>query len=499
MSKKDKLHELIRTMSMAEKRRFTIDAAQNTSNKERKYILLFDVLVEMKEYTSDALIEVLKSHGYATQHLASDKNYLYNLIIKSLSSFYSGKNTSLNIKEKLHQVEILFERGLYEQCISILKKLENQAKKYDLYALMIEISSWKEKTYERLGEFGLALDELQNTLFNMAWLDNRMAFKKLIYQIQDLEVKIPSVRNEAELKEYERFIAHPFLSDPEIPLSFHAKLDYWRIYRRYHHATGHIEQELEASQRLLDLMDAQGDYVEESPYEYAIILSRMLKLRLKGDEDKFQENFQRFQDFPKRAKKLKRSVEARVRIDSSLIHLEKLIIDKAYQEAEIYFKEVTKTQQQNRKHMEKADIFMCQLLGALVHLHVNKVRPALDMVNDLLNNHRSEVNRELQISLEILNMMVHYHLGNYSLLKYRVKSLSGQLSRSKRLYEPEEEIFRLFARLSKEKTHAQADHRLIFEEAQKSMTYFSKNPLHNKAFQYVDFLAWMERQSLILT
>ena len=54
MDKKDKLHELIRSMSMAEKRRFTIDASQHTSGKERKYILLFDVMVEMKEYHTEA-------------------------------------------------------------------------------------------------------------------------------------------------------------------------------------------------------------------------------------------------------------------------------------------------------------------------------------------------------------------------------------------------------------------------------------------------------------
>ena len=148
--------------------------------------------------------------------------------------------------------------------------------------------------------------------------------------------------------------------------------------------------------------------------------------------------------------------------------------------------------------MEKADQFMCQLQAAVVYVHLNKIKPALDIVNDLLNSHRSEVNRELQISLEVLNMMVHYHLGNHSLIKYRVKSLSGQLSRSKRLYKPEEEIFRFFARLSKEKAHDQAAHRLIFVESIQIISSFKPDPLHNKAFQYIDFLAWMERQMLRL-
>jgi len=494
MDKKDKLHELIRSMSMAEKRRFTIDASQHTSGKERKYILLFDVMVEMKDYHTEALVEVLKSHGYATQHLASDKNYLYNLIIKSLSSFYSGKNTSLNIKEKLHQVEILFERGLYEQCISILKKTESQARKYDLYALLIEIATWKGRTYERLGEYSKAAGELQHTLSHMAWMDNRMAFKKLFYQMQELVERIPSVRNEQEMKIYKDFISHPFLENEEIPLSFHAGLDFWRIHQHYHQAVGNVSEELEANHKLLGLMESQADYIEEFPYDYATILSRILRLSLQGTEEAFEENLERLQSFPSKAKKLKRSVEARVNIDSGLIRLEKLIKDQRYEEAINFQKEMDKVCQLHRKHMKKGDIFKCHFLSAVIFVKVNRIKDALDKVNVLLNEHRSAANRELQISLEILNMVVHYHLGNFSLLKYRAKSLSGQLSRSQRLYKPEEEIFRLFSKLSNDKIKDPNYHNQLLVDAYELLNTLMEDPLHRKAFHHFDFLVWLNRQ-----
>ena len=493
MDKKDKLYELIRSMSMAEKRRFTIDASQNTTGKERKYILLFDILVEMKAYDSDALIKVLKDNGYATQHLASDKNYLYNLIIKSLSSFYSGKNTSLNIKEKLHQVEILFERGLYVQCLSILKKAESQARKYDLYALLIEIAHWKGKTYEHLGEYSIATQEVQNILKHMAWMDNRMAFKKLFYQMQELIDKIPSVRNQRELEAYKEFIVHPFLSNEEIPLSFHASLDYWRIHRSYHHGTGEYQKELEANQKLLALMDAQSDFKEESPYEYSVILSRTARLHMiHSSEEVFAEALLRLQDFLQKAKKLKRSAEALVSINSSLIRLEKLILDKKYEEAECYQGEVEKIGTQYLKHMKKSDIFLSHFLSAIAFVSVKKVKPALDKVNKLLNEHRSEASRELQLSLEILNMVVHYLLGNYGLLKYRAKSLAGQMSRSKRLYEPEEEIFRFFSKLSSSKTKDIEFQVKLFNETFEKLTELAQDPLNKKAFHHFDFLSWLD-------
>lgn len=499
MIKKDKLYELIRSMSMAEKRRFTIDASQNTTGKERKYILLFDILVEMKEYHSEALVKVLKENGYATQHLASDKNYLYNLIIKSLSSFYSGKNTSLNIKEKLHQVEILFERGLYDQSLSILKKLEGQARKYDLYALLMEIAFWKGKAYEHLGKFSIAAQEVQHILGQMAWMDNRMAFKKLFYMMKELVERIPSARNQGELEEYKDFISHPFLANQEIPLSFHASLDFWRIHQMYHQATGELNKELEANLKLLELMDAQSDFIEEFPYEYSIVLSRIARLHIRSSENEFEKALSKLKDFLTKAKKLKRSAEAKVKIDSSLMYLEKLIIDKKFQEAEVFQEEVEKIGAQYGKHMMKSDIFLSHFLSAIVFVSVKKVKPALDKVNNLLNEHRSEVDREFQLSLEILNMVVHYLLGNYGLLKYRAKSLSSQMSRSMRLYEPEEEIFRFFSKIGNNKATDPQYQIPLFKECIEKLSILSKDPLNKKAFYHFDFLSWLNSQYEELT
>ena len=43
----------------------------------------------------------LAKQKVSVRHLSSDKNYLYNLILRSLSAYHSGKSVSLQVKEFL--------------------------------------------------------------------------------------------------------------------------------------------------------------------------------------------------------------------------------------------------------------------------------------------------------------------------------------------------------------------------------------------------------------
>ena len=139
MKKADKLHELIRSMSMSEKRYFKLFAGRHTIGEENSYIRLFEALEEMPLYDRGQLVRRLESHGDDTRHLASDKNYLYNLILKGLAAYYSGSNTGKRTRESLNQAEILFERGMFIAGLEILDKVKKQAEHYELFPLLMEV------------------------------------------------------------------------------------------------------------------------------------------------------------------------------------------------------------------------------------------------------------------------------------------------------------------------------------------------------------------------
>ena len=77
--------------------------------------------------------------------LAADKNYLYKQILKSLQYFHTEARTSLQIKNQIAYIEILYQKGLYNQCSKIIKHCKKQAQEAELPSLLIEILHWQRK------------------------------------------------------------------------------------------------------------------------------------------------------------------------------------------------------------------------------------------------------------------------------------------------------------------------------------------------------------------
>ena len=151
----DKLWELIGTLTSSEMRYFKQFAARSQQANDKNYIRLFEEIVRLKTYNETLLIERLQKKGINTKFLAADKNYLYKQILKSLQYFHTEARTSLQIKNQIAYIEILYQKGLYNQCSKIIKHCKKQAQEAELPSLLIEILHWQRKIE------GITFDEQQ--------------------------------------------------------------------------------------------------------------------------------------------------------------------------------------------------------------------------------------------------------------------------------------------------------------------------------------------------
>ena len=449
MKKGDKVFELVKSMSMAEKRYFKIFANRHTIGTQNNYIKLFDLIEEMDTADSVLLADNLEAHGISAKHLSSDKNYLYKLILRGLSSFYAGKTISLKIKEQLHQVEILYERSLYDHSLTILRKAKKQAQKYDLYSLLIEISNWEQKSLNQLGKTEKAVEALAGKMEYMANMDNMNAFLGLFYQMLLLEKKIPWARNSDEFAELDRFMSHPFLQDESIPRSFQAKLYYWWIYAKYYFCINDKKQELVANEHVLSLMDIQDSFIEEFPDDYLEVYARILTLKSDLPDKVFDHALNHFNTFPERIKKSRKSLENRVFVLTAKIKLHRLVIQRRFQEAVELLAEIKTIVKKYDDRILTGEKLHFRYLFAYTLMAVGDYKTALSEVNKVLNNFSIEDNPNYYICTELLNLAIHYQLENYSVLKYRSDALKRLLSKEKLLHELENELLKLFKKLAK--------------------------------------------------
>ena len=116
MKASDDLFNLVRSLNKNEKRYFRLLSGLHAG--EKKFLLLFDAVDSQKEYDEETIKKKFRKEKFIRQ-LTFTKNYLYKSILKSLESYHSSADSE--IKNLLHRVEILFEKGLYAQCGKLLK------------------------------------------------------------------------------------------------------------------------------------------------------------------------------------------------------------------------------------------------------------------------------------------------------------------------------------------------------------------------------------------
>ncbi len=137
MVSSSELFELIKSLSKAEKRYFTLNAGLQEG--EKSYLMLFKEVEKMEVYNESKLKTSLSKLGFKVQHLAVSKLHLANIIMKSLRAFHENNNPEQTVFSLLSGAEILKKKGLYKQSLKQLGKAKEISKKFELHSYLFEI------------------------------------------------------------------------------------------------------------------------------------------------------------------------------------------------------------------------------------------------------------------------------------------------------------------------------------------------------------------------
>ncbi len=151
MTPSSDLHQLIKSLSGAEKRYFTLINSLHNKKGENIAYTLFQAIDEQKVYDETALIEQLKDTSIP-QQLSSLKNKLFTQILKALQQ-YRANHASAETKalELLEQAKILLNKSMITLSIKYVNRAIKIAQKFDLTLIELEAHSLIRKIkYSRL-------------------------------------------------------------------------------------------------------------------------------------------------------------------------------------------------------------------------------------------------------------------------------------------------------------------------------------------------------------
>lgn len=414
---------LIKSMTMSEKRYFSLFSERHVIGSQNKYLILFNAIEQMKDDDDEALKLILSEQGVKCDFIAADKSYLYKLLLRCLSDFNNSKTDNLKVKELLIAVEVLFSKGLYADCLKLIHRAEKLANHCEANALMLEILTWKKRCVGySLGV--IKAQEVNNEIEHyLEKINNLKQITDLYYESYLLRFREEKSDQSSVREGFERLLRHPLLQDENNATTLTAKVLYLLTIAHYYYIIDDNEKEHEYLVRVIDLVDESPFYRFEYPLDYVAIFNRLLDLEKFYLPQKFAESKAKLEQFAEQPSIQHELVRQRVFVHTNVHELEFLL----EQGTNTQIKHLITVIESglNKISIPLEPFYWAQqyYLLAIAHLQTGDLSQALYYINVFINEFRSQTGILLYARGEQLALLIHFLLNNHWVVDTQSKVL----------------------------------------------------------------------------
>ncbi len=485
MTPSTELFDLIKTLTKSEKRFFKLSASLQSGNKN--YLLLFDAIGEQKEYNEQAIKEQFKEEKFI-KHLPSEKNYLYNLILKSLRGYYAEKSIGSLLKQEIKNIEILYNKALFKSCRKQLKRSKKKAEEYEKFYYWFELISWEKKLIEEEYEQGVFNHDLENLIDEelevIEKLRNLAEYQMLLSQINAIFRTGLFNKSSKELTKVNEIAGHPLIVGKNTALSQRAtSICYYiqgvcsAVVRDYEKALPNFKKTL----TILDnhpkiKMDLSGRYVNTLKhliYSY-IDIGNMIKAQelvdiMLGLADK--------RGFD--------SIDVQLKIFTFSSNTQVIILDHLgkFKEALTVVQKMIEGLEEYKEKINKEQRILFYYNIAYIYFGNGYYKEALRWINEIINDNEKRLRQDIYGYSEILNMLIHLELQNHEYVEQLAKTARKHIRKQIPNYDFELEVVNFIVKLARKGK--------IDNEGIKSFKSQHKD-LSRKVLQdYFDLNAWL--------
>ncbi len=441
MRKSENIFQLIQSLSRSEKGYFKKFSSTHIKGEQNNYILLFDAIEKQKIYDDEALLKQFKEETFAKQ-LHRVKNYLYNQILKSLRAYHSQISTDGRLKEMLRNIEILYAKGLYKQCESILEKARQIAYKYEKLVRILELIDWERKLIPKEADSEKYSRQLMEIFYEREIILEK---QKNLYEYELYYDRIYSLikannraRAEWEVETFEKILKSDVFKEEKKALSFNANILYWFCHSAYYFAMGELEKSYELVKKRRVLIESRPEFIYDSPTQYINVLSNLLTVQnslfLRHSNLVSKAGF--FADLQDLRSISSDSIEinARIFVNSYLHELGYYNNTGNFDAAIKLIPKIEKGLQTYGEKVNRVNQMVFYYYTSYAYFGGEKYQLALRWLNKLLNDTSVKLREDILCFARILNQMIHFELGNIELLEYATRSTYRFLYKKKKLY-----------------------------------------------------------------
>lgn len=446
------LFNLIESLTKSEKRFFKLNSSLQSG--EKNYIKIFDFIEKQKKYDEEELKQAFKNETFI-EHLPSEKNHLYKLILKSLRAFYSDQTISAQLKQEIKNIEVLHKKALYKECSKFVLRAKKIAKRYEKFYYWYELISWErvllEEAYEE-GVFSVDINALIDEEAEVIEKLRNLAEYQILYSKINFIFKSGGFsRNDEERKVVEEIADYHLIKGKNTAISVRATSICYYIkglcaasIRDYDDAVVNFRKAKKVMDKNPDIkLDLQGRYIST--------LNFLLNCYI--DKNDFL-NAQRFLDEIKDLPNQKGydSIDSKMKIFSSIGIGEIQLYNRRgdFKKSNELFENLEIQLESNKKKLTKEKILLFNYSKAYMQFGIGEYKPALKTLNLVLNDNEKKLRQDVYSFARIFNLIIHYELENFDFVEYEVKSTSRFLTKHEKDYQIEKVFIKFIKKLAKE-------------------------------------------------
>jgi len=473
MRKKESLFSLIKSLSQAEKRYFKLTSGQEGAN----YLRLFDAINSQDEYNEVALKKKFEGEKFTDQfHVA--KIYLQDIILKCLRNYTSKSSVNVQLIGLLNEIEILYDRELFDLCQAKVSKAKKIASKFEKFSLLLEIISWERKLIlakHNTIQLSVVLEMEQHAIDRMQELNRLWSLVNGIQSSISLPMAISDIK---------AIKAQP-------PRSLRAVVLHRHILFSSYLLNGKLAQAEDQLNLLIDKLEENPDYIQDDPASYATALGNKISLLLRLKRlDEVAMLIAKMRAIPS-SYSLRSDNKFTVRLWIRLFNLElEFYRDKKdfkkglvlMEEAELFLQ---------RHHRVVPMDYRLMLYYQFAHfLFMNKsFSKALKCVGEIIGRNAGSVREDVQVYARILNLILHFELGNIIVIRYAVDNCRRFFKKIKKRGEVENTVLKFFAKLSLEPI---SEHQALFQNLYFKLFGVDRGTAKSELDDYFDLRGWIE-------
>jgi len=492
ISKSQEVFNLIKSLSTAEKRNFSLHINRARSTGDVMFIHLFDILEKRKTYNEkEVLIEL---DNISKNQFSNLKRHLYSQIISSLRVAHKEKRANFKVREYLDYAYILYGKGLHLQSLKILKKARTLASKNHLIYMLLAIIEFEKKIESRHitrsgSNRATTLIEKSENIQKDA--NHLVALSNLRIQMHAKYLENGHVKNKEEANEITKYYNQKL-----DPIDFDNLGLIERIY--------YVQSLVWYNYILLDFISCM-QYAKEWVglfEDHPIMFERDIDLYLRGIHYVLTTAVH-LRDYDTHSTYLHK-VEA-IRKESygtfntntqiiSFLYVHTARLDNIMLSGDFHkSKEViSKSLSRIRKYKFKLDdhkVMVFYFKFAWIYLGDNNPSKGVIYLNKIINNELNKLREDLQDYARILQLICHYELKNFDLLDYLLKTYSSYFDRKQSINIFLKQAMDMFHDL---KSKGESDHIQVFKKSFSTFQTIARDPYERRALVYLDMLSWLD-------